>query len=793
MKKLTTFILVVIVTVLTGFFTSFTAASPSYFSNNKALDGIFAKLEKEFQKCKKDEAIHPRVLELIVTEEDKKKVKPLPTKKMSDAQVKAAAQKALNEMRVTIELEEEMLGGLTSQDYKAISDYFEQEMYDAREFEYGWDYDGKIVSLYIGDVLSDCFRRVDITGNLEKMGKDQDQVNPEYIANLRVKDKIIRYLNQSIQLKGKKVDPEILAQLPGEVEKLFMESDLSPFVAACVLYRIHEDIYGDDTGNTYERYDGTESVEQIIELYSSILSGYKTERENEKKYLYYEYPENDKPDQRFREEITKLIVDGELSEPFTYGFKKNMTIDDLAKLLYGSSELKENIVIDDDSIPADSPDYIKQAYIYGMIDNTENLGKSLTRLEAARILGKSAIYDNWWDCLEVADCNQIPIEDQIVVGSCLKAGMKTRYEKFEPQSSYTKEEAIMDYGLRNAYYLRNYALPVYGLKKPSKIIVGKNMVNLLFEDNDEIEQYITEAFKDTVLEKIKVTGKYMRIDTGGALIELFTPEKGIKFTIKNGTKYFDISQGLYGPRLGYDIEPKVLKDNEKVNMNVQEDSLTKKLNAKMDVILAKIIKPGMTQEQKVKAIHDYVVLHITYDSKYQDEQTLGSVIETIDKGRGVCGDYTLLFMHLCRRASIPCTYEQGYPFTFNHAWNVVYINGEWKFVDTTWDDRDNGKVLYTYFLKDRFTFMNTHTPYMGFPKKEYYTYKIDPMKIKDQNELRAYLLKNFYWVDGFKITFRMADKNIKPLVGYLHDPYVTIQLTYDSKNNLYTVAAKAKK
>lgn len=82
---------------------------------------------------------------------------------------------------------------------------------------------------------------------------------------------------------------------------------------------------------------------------------------------------------------------------------------------------------------------------------------------------------------------------------------------------------------------------------------------------------------------------------------------------------------------------------------------------------------------------------------------------------------------------------------------------------------------------------------MGVPDVNYYSDSdLDPMNIKNQDELRAYLLKKFYWVDGFKLTFRLADKNLKPTIGYLNDPYVNIALTYDSKSNLYTVTAKAK-
>ncbi|MDF2986240.1 MAG: hypothetical protein K0R50_1750 [Eubacterium sp.] len=789
MKKLITFILGVIVTLFMGYSATY---AESYFSNNKALDSIFTKLEKEFLQYKVDEVIPLRDMGEIITDENQPRLKRT-SKKISASQVKAAAQKELNDIRTGIEIMEEELGGLTQEDYKSIEDHIIHEMFFAKNSDFGWDFDGKTVQLYFSLSQVDKWLSFkDVTGNFGKMDKEKDQVNPAYSANLQVKDKVIRYLKQSMQ-QGKKVSPEILEKLPGEVEKLFTENNLSPIVAARLLARIHVDIYGDDTGNTYENYDGSESVEEITEKYSGLMSVIEEVRETEKKLEYYEYPE-DKPSDKFREYITELMVNGELSEPFTHGFNKAITIDELARLKFGSRELEENIVIDDDHIPADSPDYIKQAYIFGMIDNTENLNKSLTRLEAARILGNSAIYGNWFDCLTVTDCNQIPVDDLLTVGSCLKAGMKTRYGKFEPQSSYTKEEAIIDYGLVNSGYLRNYVLPI-SLKEPSKIIIGKNTINLLFQNNDEIEQFIKDNFEDTVLEKIKVTGKYMRIDAGGALIELFTPEKGIKFTIKNGTKYFNLEEGDYGPRLGYKIEPKVLKDNEKVNMNMQEDSITKKLNTKLDAILAKIIKPGMTQEQKVKAIHDYVVLHVTYDSRYREDQSIGSVLAAIDEGRGVCGDYSLLFRNLCLRASIPCTFEASYPLVLNHAWNAVFINGEWKFVDTTWDDRDNGKVLYTYFLKDRLTFMSNHTPFMGVPNEDYYTYKIDPMKIKDQDELRAYLLKNFYRIDGFKLTFRMSDKSIKPFIGYLWTTaeIKRIQLDYDSKNNLYTVTAKAKK
>ena len=789
MKKLSAVLIVLIMTLLTGFSASFAAASASYFSNDKALDSIFAKLEKEFLQYKKDEVIPLKDFGEIIGDGSKPTIKRT-SKKITDAQVKAAAQRALNDIRVAIEVKEEYLGGLSAQEYKVIEDHLNQEIYLSKGSEYGWDFDGKIVSLYTDLTdLSEWLTFKEMTGNFGRMGKEKDEVS---LSDLHVKDKILRYLNQSIQ-KGNKVSPTILEQLPEAVEKLFVERNLSKIIAGRILSEIHAGIYTREEGNSdADRYDGVQSVQSLIESYGYLIDSRGGDREGEKQIEYYQYPE-DQPSSKNWNVITRRIIGGDIVESLASGFNKAITLDELAKLCFGNRELDEKIVIDDNSIPADSPDYIKVAYVYGMIDDTKNLDKPLTRLEAARILVKSVIYDDWSDSLKIADCNQVPMADQISVGSSLKAGMKTRIDKFEPQSSYTKEEAMVDKNLFGFQYLRGYKIPCY-LGDPSKVIVGKNTINLLFDNKAQIKEYFEDEFEESALSNIKLNGSYTRVDTGGALIELYTPENGIKFTIKNGTTYIDLEEGNYGPKLGYTIETKVLKSNEKVSMDMQLDSITKRLNTKLDAVLAKIIKPGMTQEQKVKAIHDYVVLHVTYDYRYLNDQSVGSVMIAIDEGRGVCGDYSLLFKDLCERISIPCVFEMGNPITLLHAWNAVYINGQWRFVDTTWDDKDDGKVRYTYFLKDSNTFMSDHEPWMGVPDISYYSdADLDPMKLKNLNEVRAYLLKNYYWVDGFKLTFRVTDKNIKPSVGYLHDPFVSTVLTYDSKNNLYTVTAKGRK
>lgn len=788
MKKISAFMIVAITLLLICYSP---VSAESYFSNNKALDSTFSKMEKTFLKYEIDETIPLKEMEIIGTKEEEKNIKPRPKKKITDAQIRAAAEKRLNTIKVAVEIKEEELGGLTQQDYKTISEQFDWKLFFAKRSSFGWDYDAKIVSLYLNTSSDKELEDITgLTGNFANMGVEKDEVYPE---ELRVSSKITRYLKQSMQ-KGNKVDSEILAKLPGEVEKLFAESNLSRIEVGRLLAKIHKDIYTPNPYNSSDadNYDGSKSLESIIESYTYDVKNCRSDKEDEKKIEYYRYTD-DEPSEKNKAYITKNIVNEKLPESFSYGFNKPMTLDDLARLYFGSRELDDKIEIEDNLIDTESPDYIKLAFIYGMINSGDDLQKPMTRLEAARRLVNGIT--EFTDVLQVTDCSKIQVDDFVNVASCLNAGMKTRVSKFEPQGSYTKQEAIVDNGYSFRFYnLRGFEVP-FDLQSATKVIVGKNTVHLLFDDNDKIKEYIKENFEDTPFGKIKQTGSYMKIDIGGALLELFTPEGGIKFTMKNGVRYIDYEEGDYGGCLSrYKIEPKVLKSNEKVDMNIQPDSINRKLNAKLDAILAKIIKPGMTQEQKVKAIHDFVVKHITYDTKYQKELSTESIIETIDNGRGVCGNYSMLFMKLCRRASITCMYESDF-FIMDHAWNAVYINGEWKFVDTTWDDDKNGKVLYTYFLKDRFTFMRDHIPVAGIPDEDYYCDSdINRLGIRDQDELRAYLLKNFYWVDGYNLTFRMADKKMKPFIGYLWTTHEIrkIELTYDSKNNLYTVTAKAK-
>ncbi len=123
---------------------------------------------------------------------------------------------------------------------------------------------------------------------------------------------------------------------------------------------------------------------------------------------------------------------------------------------------------------------------------------------------------------------------------------------------------------------------------------------------------------------------------------------------------------------------------------------------------------------------------------------------------------------------------------------MVYLNGDWKFVDTTWDDGDPKKISYQYYLKDKQYFTGTHTPRMGNPDETKYP-EIDPMNIKTQDELRIYVNRKYFYP---QLTFRMADKKLKPdirFMNFIRKSSEDYDLKYDAKKDLYTLTIRKPK
>ena len=124
-------------------------------------------------------------------------------------------------------------------------------------------------------------------------------------------------------------------------------------------------------------------------------------------------------------------------------------------------------------------------------------------------------------------------------------------------------------------------------------------------------------------------------------------------------------------------------------------------------------------------IHDYLVENVEYDKNYESIGSYSTYGALIDK-KCVCEGYAKTLKYLLNVANIPCEMVQGQATSSNgetesHAWNIVYLNGKWYYIDTTWDDPiiiGNGTVAksiqYKYFLKGSEYMSSDHTLYYQF-------------------------------------------------------------------------------
>ena len=104
---------------------------------------------------------------------------------------------------------------------------------------------------------------------------------------------------------------------------------------------------------------------------------------------------------------------------------------------------------------------------------------------------------------------------------------------------------------------------------------------------------------------------------------------------------------------------------------------------------------GMSDLQKARALHDYLVQHMTYDYTFSNYDAYGALVE----GTAVCEGYSLAYAALLQRAGIEFDFCESEDM--NHMWNYVKIDGEWYHVDVTWDDPypdHEGSVSHQYFL-----------------------------------------------------------------------------------------------
>lgn len=141
------------------------------------------------------------------------------------------------------------------------------------------------------------------------------------------------------------------------------------------------------------------------------------------------------------------------------------------------------------------------------------------------------------------------------------------------------------------------------------------------------------------------------------------------------------------------------------------------LNTELPLFLetAETILAGMptgSDYEKELYLHDALIKKVTYTYSKLEEQ---NGYTTLVEGKGVCAGYAFALQYLLMRAGIQSYYVVGYAGE-NHAWNLAKIDGEWYYVDATWDDPvyngsdDPYSPYHSYFNITTAMLQEDHTP-----------------------------------------------------------------------------------
>lgn len=117
--------------------------------------------------------------------------------------------------------------------------------------------------------------------------------------------------------------------------------------------------------------------------------------------------------------------------------------------------------------------------------------------------------------------------------------------------------------------------------------------------------------------------------------------------------------------------------------------------------------PSMSDYEKEKAVHDWIIAHVEYDpAAVEHPLTLKDPVENHENpigaligGGAICYGYSSTFQLFMDALDIPCITVDGMAYNEDeaHSWNLVELDGQWYYVDVTWDDPMGAQPSYTYF------------------------------------------------------------------------------------------------
>lgn len=173
-----------------------------------------------------------------------------------------------------------------------------------------------------------------------------------------------------------------------------------------------------------------------------------------------------------------------------------------------------------------------------------------------------------------------------------------------------------------------------------------------------------------------------------------TPGKQEQFPLQmgNGDYTIRVLEQVSGNRykiVGEDTVKLELEDQTALFLNsVQNVNWSE---ARETVAMANALTKDLASaEEKVRAIYEFIINHITYDEELAlrvPDGYIPQIDRTLAEGKGICYGYASLFAAMLRSVDVPAKLVKGSSEHVGvyHAWNEVYWDGQWRTIDTTVD------------------------------------------------------------------------------------------------------------
>ncbi|WP_206460789.1 transglutaminase-like domain-containing protein [Anaerovorax sp. IOR16] len=145
-----------------------------------------------------------------------------------------------------------------------------------------------------------------------------------------------------------------------------------------------------------------------------------------------------------------------------------------------------------------------------------------------------------------------------------------------------------------------------------------------------------------------------------------------------------------------------------------------KSNSDIDNMAKNIVSTGKDEKEKAYLLYEWISRNIQYDKdkvemieKNSSHVNSGSIV-TYSEGKGVCFDYSCLYVSMCRAVGLKVRFVTGMGYNGtewgDHAWNQVYNPDEdrWINVDTTF-----GNSGVNYFDNSNFSINHKYEVVQG--------------------------------------------------------------------------------